>query len=135
MRSQFSAKYFAQKVSRQVRADDDLKQSRLLVFGQVLFAVGLQITNGKLLSRFDGDDRFDDFAPFAIGNPDHRHVGNSGTRTQHGLDLAGVDVKPRGDDQILLVDDAERTVLVLCGQIAGEQPTVADRPVASGSFQ
>ncbi len=52
----------------------------------------------------------------------------SGEATQHDFDVGRVDVESRGDDQVLLaIDDAEEPVLVASGQVAGVEPTVANR--------
>ena len=43
----------------------------------------------------------------------------------HVLDLVGIDIEARDDDQVLLaVDDADETVLVDHGDVTGSQPAL-----------
>jgi hypothetical protein len=63
---------------------------------------------------------------------DHGGGGNRRVLVKHLFDLAGVDVEPAPDDQVLLpVDDEVVAVLIPARHVAGAKPAIVDRRVSS----
>ena len=73
-----------------------------------------------------GDDERDDGLSSArVRLADHGHLRDRGMRCDRFLDLAGVDVEPGDDDDVLRsLDEAQPAVRIRDADVAGAQPTI-----------
>src|SRR5690606_16899389 len=108
-----------------------LPHLRRLVAGEALADGRLQRGEVGLAALLRHHERADDLAPLLVGQADDRDLGDAVAAQQDGLDLARVDVRRPGDDEVLLaVDDGDEALLVADGDVAGGQ--VAVRPDRRG---
>src|SRR6201996_3381416 len=106
---------------------DDLQAARGLVAGDVALTEGAQLFQVHGGAGGQGDDRVDPFAPGAVGDADHRHLGHGRVLGDDVLDLDRVHVLAAGDDHVLdPVDHVDVAALVHPAAVAGVHPARPD---------
>ena len=129
----FPAQYGSRRCRRKIlpdglRGSASMKVDRLrrLEAGDAFAGEVDDVGGGRLLAGLHHHDRLDRFAPFVVGDADHRDFGDIGVVADRALDFGGIDVLAAGDDHVLdAVVDVEVAVLVHVAGIAGAQPAVA----------
>ena len=97
-----------------------------LVVGKTRAAMGRQLGRGQLFARPRHHIGLEHLAAGGMFDAHGHGFGHLGVFVQDFVHLAGIDVVPAHDDQILLaVHDIVVAVLVVVGDVAGMQPAVA----------
>ena len=76
----------------------------------------------------DRDDRLDRFAPFGVGDPDHRHLADRLVPHQHLLDFPRINVfSPTDDHVVRAVHQEEVTGFIKISHVTGVKPASSER--------
>src|SRR5207253_4104915 len=104
-----------------------LDAARNFEIGQRSSAIRDQLISSQCFSRLENNAGFHDFAPLWIRYSENRHFAHRWMRVNHGLDFAGVNVLPAGDDHVFqAIQDEEVPVCVLIADIAGAKEAVPE---------
>src|ERR1041385_6253304 len=84
---------------------------------------------GRSGARLAQDDRGDrGLAPLLVGDPEHRDFAHRGVPGRKLFAVPGIDLHAAADDHVLLpVHEIEEPLGVAVAEIAGEEPSIADR--------
>src|SRR6266705_1019949 len=91
-------------------------------------AICSQLLCTECLSGLEDNNGLAHFAPLGIRYSENRHFAHRWMRVNHGLDFAGVNVLPAGDDHVLqTIENVVVSVCVLIADIAGAKESVPER--------
>src|SRR4029453_15910993 len=112
---------------------DEPHLARVLVGGDVLLDVRLQLRGRDRRSVLERHGGADLLAELGMGDPDDRALAHRRVLVEHLLELPRVDVVAAANDQLLLaVDDEEVAVLVDAPDVAGPKPAIGGQDLSGG---
>src|SRR6266487_368717 len=105
----------------------ELDAARNLIIGKRMSAICSQLLCTECFSGLEDNNGFHDFAPLWIRYSENRHFAHRWMRVNQGLDFAGVNVLPAGDDHVLqTIENVVVSVCVLIADIAGAKEAVPE---------